>query len=239
MRSYSSSELYVLAALLGARFIIGVEKDTYDMNLGSLNDLFLQSYSSLESKGIIEYKLDGTLFMNHETLTSVRLLYQAEKVLQLTTNIHGEVERIDYLLNEEGCCYLKRELSGYSVDSVNEKSYESILMEYGINLTHDAYKQIDIDLNTLKYIADAYKSFNAKEADEYIISMTDDEELRNLIRQCISDKAKYFVLKEYSRKNECFIKERELFAKCVEDRILVFSLKDTSIVNIRIYKKEN
>ena len=238
MRLFTSEELYVVSALLGAEFIVGVEGSTFENNRSDLKGMFQRNYSDLDNRGIIEYKIDGTLIVEREVRELVRVLNKADDVFVVITDCNGTTERVNYLSYEGSYCRLTVRGSQYLTEIIEGFSYESILDLYNISIPEKPIKEIRISLNDYKEIDSQYKSFNKEEADKYLSNVLRDAEAERLIRECMIRQNMYFILKEYRRVGGSLASSDDLILRFLDKEILKFSLSGSDTVVVRVYRKE-
>ena len=236
MRFFSSKELYVLASLLGMEFLIGVEGNTFENNRAELRTLFRESYSQLEAKGIVDYKIDGTLYIDRDVRDIVELLNMADTVYLVATDHSGKLEKDNYLCRNNICCCLSETRSGYSVRKIDSIDTAVVLKEHNISWSKNTLAKMDVLLDDIRKLDGMYKSFNGMEADDYLAELVVDNDIRDLIRDCLIKKNDVFVMKKFVRKGSLLEMKEELILRFVKDCILSFSLIDIETVSITIYK---
>ena len=239
MNLFTSEELYVIASLLGKEFIIGVEGETFENNLSDLNSLFDRNFTGLESRGVFEYKIDGTLLIDREVNDMIKVLNKADDIFVVATDYAGKKERVDYLRYGELNCKLVDQGNRYLTEIVDGFSNKSILDSYGISLPESPVKNVSILLNDLKTLDGLYNSFNVKEADEYLSKLLSDTAIEELIRECVLKKSNVFVLKEYRRIGHRLVNVDKLILRFVKDYILKFCISGVDMVTVSIYRKGN
>ena len=238
MNLFTSEELYVLASLLGRDFIIGVEEKTYENNSSDLKGLFQKNYSALEARGVFEYRIDGTLLVDHDVKNAVKILNKADCVFVVVTNIRGSREKINFLKYGELYCRLTEKGSAYSLEVMEEFNYGSILDSFGIRLSGVPLKELCIPMTSLKEINDLYNSFSQSDADRMLAELIQDPGTEDLIRECLLRKNGSFVMKEYRRIRNTLSNNNSLILRITDDFILDFSVNDGINVMVRIYRKE-
>lgn len=238
MNLFTSEELYVLAALLGKEFIIGVEGATLEDNRSDLDSMFERYFSGLKSKGVFEYEIDGTLSIDHEVVDLVNVLNKAEEVFVVASDFQGKKERTKYMRYGDLYYKLSDKDALYSTNVLNGFSYDSILESYGICIPNGQLKKISIFLNDLKSVDELYKTFNNDEADDYLSNLLHDTEVETLIRKCLIKKADAFIIKEYKRFGSHLTNVNELILRFVDDYVLKFSINGLDSIIVSIYRKE-
>lgn len=238
MRLFTSEELYVISSLLGAEFIVGVEGKTFENNRSDLKGMFQRNYSDLDNRGIIEYKIDGTLLVEREVRELVRVLNKADDVFVVITDRNGSTERVNYLSYEGSYCRLTVRGSQYLTEIMEGFSYGSILNSYNISIPEKPIKEIRISLNDYKEIDSQYKSFNKEEADEHLSNILQDAEAERLIRECMLRQNMFFILKEYRRIGGSLVSVDNLVLRFLDNYILKFCLIGTETIVVRVYRKE-
>ena len=236
MRFFSSKELYVLASLLGMDFLVGVEGSTYDSNRSGLKNLFEENYSVLESKGIIDYKIDGILYIDRDVRESIELLNMADIVYLVATDRTGKLVKDNYFRRKDICCCLSETQSGYSVEKLDDINTDLIIQRYGIKMRRDAFFTTEISLEDMKRIDELYRTFNGIEADMYLSDLIAEDKIRVLIRECLMLKNKVFVLKKYEKQGSLLELKEQQILRFVQNFILSFSLKGLDTISITVYK---
>ena len=239
MNLFTSEEIYVLASLLGREFIVGIEGRTLENNRSDLLGMFRKNYSDLESRGVFEYRMDGTLLIDHDVRRIIKVLNRADSVFVVSTDIKGKREKITYLSYDNQFCKLIDLDSKYSMEMINEFSFLSILDSFGVVIPSASVKTISIPLVDYKEIDSLYNSFNRNEADKYLTRLVSDLEAERMIRECLVSKSGSFVLKEYSKADSHLVPKNDLFLRVTSDHILRFSIDDGETVIVNIYKKED
>jgi len=237
MNLFTSEELYVLASLLGREFIIGVEDRTLENNRSDLKGMFRRNFTDLESRGVFEYRLDGTLLIDRDVRKIIKILNKADNVFVVATDINGKREKVNYLSYSSQFCKLIDMGSRYSMEMVSEFSYRSILDSYGIVLPASPIKKISIPLGDYKEMDELYNSFSKNEADKYLSGIVQDMEAESLIRECMVTKSGSFVMKEYCKVDSHLVAKNDLILRFVGDYILYFSIDDGETVIVSIFKK--
>ena len=235
MNLFTSEEIYVLSSLLGRDYVIGVEGNTLENNRSDLNTMFKKNFSELEYKGVFEYRIDGTLFIDRDVKKMVKVLNKADDIFVVVTDLSGKRKRVNFLCYGDIYCKLIDLGSRYMTEMMDSFSYESILDSYGISIPDNHVKDVSLSLSDLKTIDDLYKSFNVTEGDEHLSNLLSDTETENLIRDCLFKKSNAFVLKEYRRIGARLVNVNELILKFVNDHILRFYISGADTVNVRVY----
>lgn len=239
MNLFTSEELYVMASLLGKEFIIGVEGSTLENNISDLKGMFKKNYSELEAKGVFEYRIDGTLLVDRDVGKMINVLNKADNVFVVVADCNGKKEKANYLSYGELYCKLTEQGTQYLTEILDGFSYGSILEHYGISIPAAPVKKIDIGLNDFTAADSLYKSFNTEEADAYLSNLLEDPETEKLIRECLLNKNKAFVMKEYRRLGCRLVNVNELILKFTADHLLRFDINGADTVTVSIYRKEH
>lgn len=239
MNLFTSEELYVIASLLGKEFIIGVEGETLENNLSDLNSLFDRNFAGLESRGVFEYRIDGTLLIDREVNDLINILNKADDIFVVATDQTGKKEQVDYMRYGDLYCKLVDQGKSYLTEVLDGFSYKSILDSYGISLPDNPVKDVSFLLNDLKKLDDLYNSFNVKDADEYLSNLLSDTAAEGLVRECMLKKSNVFVLKEYRRIGCRLVNVDRLILRFVDDYILKFYISGVDTVTVSVYRKEN
>ena len=241
MNLFTSDELYVLASLLGKEFIIGIEGRTLEENRARLPEMFEENFKSLESKGVFEYKIDGTLLIDREVRDSVARLNDADTVYLIATDRNGKKENVIYLGNKGSFCKLISEASRYALEMVDTVSYERILSDYGVVIPDSPSKCAEILLEDFKRLDRLYDSFNSKEADEFLMSVIDDADTAGLLRECLTKRNGFLVLKRFDRVDSHLVNNRDtlLMLRYINGRMIAFSVEGINTVKINIFEENN
>lgn len=239
MNLFTSEELYVIASLLGKEFIIGVEGETLNDNLSDLNSLFDRNFTGLESKGVFEYRIDGTLLIDCEVYDVINVLNKADDIFVVATDHAGKKEKVDYLRYGDLYCKLVDQGKSYLTEVIDGFSYKSIIDSYGISLPDSPIKNVSFLLNDLKKMDDLYNSFNVEEANEYLSNLLSDNAMEELVRECFIKKSNAFILKEYRRIGCRLVNVDKLILRFVKDYILKFYISGVDTVTVSVYRKEN
>ena len=237
MNLFTSEEIYVLASLLGREFIIGVEDRTLENNRSDLKGMFRRNYTDLESRGVFEYRLDGTLLIDRDVRKVIKILNKADNVFVVATDINGKHEKVNYLSYSSQFCKLVDMGSRYSMEIVNEFSFQSILDLFDVVLPASPVKKVSIPLGDYKEMDNLYNSFSTNEADKYLAGIVQDLEAESLIRECLVTKSGSFVMKEYRKADSHLVAKNNLILRFVGDYILNFSIDDGENVIISCFKK--
>ena len=234
MNLFTSEEIYVLASLLGREFIVGVEDRTFEKNRSDLKGMFRRNYSDLESRGVFEYRMDGTLLIDHDVRNAIKVMNKADNAFVVATDVNGKHEKVNYLSYGNQFCKLEDLNSRYSLGMIDSFSYQSILDSYGIVLPSSLIKKISLPLANLIEINDMYNSFNTTEADKRLLDAIQDDEIVGLIRESFLKKSGMFVMKQYKKADCHLVMNNNLILRFVDDYILNFSIDDgeTVIVNV-------
>lgn len=234
MNLFTSEEIYVLASLLGREFIVGVEDRTFEKNRSDLKGMFRRNYSDLESRGVFEYRMDGSLLIDHDVRNAIKVMNKADNVFVVATDVNGKHEKVNYLSYGNQFCKLEDLNSRYSLGMIDSFSYQSILDSYGIVLPSSLIKKISLPLADLIEINDMYNSFNTTEADKRLLDVIQDDEIVGLIRESFLKKSGMFVMKQYNKADCHLVMNNNLILRFVDGYILNFSIDDgeTVIVNV-------
>lgn len=239
MNLFTSEELYVLAALMGRDFIIGVEGKTLETNRSNLKELYKDCFFNLEARGVFEYKIDGTLLVDREVKSIIKVLNKADGVTVVYTDINGILEKTSFLKYADEYCRLIDRGTSYEAESINYYDIGSLLNAYGIKFSSDSQFKCTLPISSLVEIGELYNSFNQNEADCLLSELVPDKETMNLIRPCLLMKNRFFVLKEYKRIGNHMVVTENLLLRFAEDYILKFVINDGINVDILICQKEN
>lgn len=239
MYSFTSEELYVLAAVLGREFLIGVENQTYESNLSGLKELYKSKFSSLEAGGVFEYRLDGTIIIDRDLRRIIGILNKAERVILISTDLKGKEEHVQYYNYADMYCKMALENYKYHPEITGKFSRESILEEYGVDLSVGPSGSARLSMSSLRRAYELYKSFESIEADNILQQSVPDDEVRLLIRDCLMTNNGFFVFKEYRKTGNRLIISDELIIRTIKDRLLVYEADDQNNVIVNNYRKEN
>lgn len=239
MITFSSEELYVLASLMGREYIIGVEGETLMKNAFDLQGLFTKYYSELEERGLFEYRMDGTLLLEHDIKKMIMTLNKADCVFVISTDINGYYEKVNYLSYKKECCRITDKGSIYSLEVLDSFDCDSIKNIYGVAFSGNPAKKFSIPLSSFKYICELFNSFNESEAVRLLSELLHDSENEYLLNHCLTTKKNMFVMKEYKRTGNRMVNINNLILRFIDGYILSFSICDGDTVLVNAYKKEN
>lgn len=238
MNRFTSEELYVLASLMGREFIIGVEGKTLENNRSDLKGMLMNNYSDLEVRGLLEYRIDGTLLVDPEIRKIVKILNKADDVFVVSTDINGVHEKVNYLKYGNEYCKLIDKGSSYMVEIVDEFDSNSLLGLYDIKFSGEPVKHFNIPISSLTELSDMYNSFDGSEADAMLSELIHEPETEQLMRECLSQKNNSFVMKEYKRSEKHMVNVSNYILRFIKDNMLSFSICDSDTVIMSIYRKE-
>lgn len=238
MNRFTSEELYVLASLMGREFIIGVEGKTLEDNMSDLKGMLMKNYSDLEARGLLEYRIDGTLLVDPEIRKIVKILNKADSVFVVSTDMHGAREKVNYLRYGNEYCKLIDKGTSYSAAVVDEFDSNSLLVLYGIQLSGEPLKKYSVPISFLTELSDMYNSFNGSEADAMLTEIINEPETEKMMHECLSHKNNSFVMKEYKRSGKHMVNVGNYILRYINDFVLSFSICDGDTVIMSIYRKE-
>lgn len=238
MNTFTSEEMYVLAALMGRSFLIGVEGRSFENGNSDLEAMFRKNFSKLEQRGVFEYRINGTLFIDPELRTSFRVLNKAESVFVVVTDIRGYSEKVNFLQYKDYFCRLTEKSTTYTVESTEPFNQENILKSYLISLGSEKIKEIELPIDLLRQLSELYDSFDKAEADRLLSGTVQDTEIQTLISKCLLQKNGSFVMKEYKRIGSHLVNVNSMIMRFVDDYIIDFLGCGDSDVKLRIYQKE-
>lgn len=235
MSVFSSAELYVLAALLGREFIFGVEGKTLEDNRSDLKDLYLKNFDHLQTRGLLEYRIDGTLLVDRESKENVKLLNEAENIILVETDLNNRFEKAHYFSLNDAFCKLTEEGLSYSLNRIDSFNEETLLDHYGININVDPVYSFSLPIITVKEVSDLYSSFAQTEGDNVLENVIEDPIVRNLIRGSLINKGNSFVMKKYKKVGRHIVNTDNLIMRFSNNYALRFSVNDGDTVIISIY----
>ena len=239
MNLFTSEELYVLASLMGLEFIIGVEDRTLESNRSSLDDLFKKYCKELEDRGVIEYKIDGTLLVERNIRKSINVLNKSDHAIVVVTDINGNREKANYLKYGSDYCKLTDKGTSYDLEIIKGFDINSILSRFNISLSGDCVKTLNLSIGSLKEISDLYNAFDQMEAERKLSELIQDISVKAVISECLIKKTKFFVLKEYKRSGNHMVNTDNLIMRFADQYMLSFSVGEGNTVKVSIYQKEN
>ena len=236
MNTFTSEELYVLAALTRREFLIGVEGNTLEDNMADLRGLFKRNYAELEARGLVEYRMDGTLLLNREVRDSIRVLNKADSVVVVVANINGNRVKTHYLSYGNKVCRLTEDGPKYSLEIITDYDKESVLESCGIDLESSPVTELSIPLDTLNQLNESFSSFDEGEGSRILSGLTQDSRISSLMRDCMLKKNHSFVMKEYKKIGHHIVNTDNLILRFIGNNTIRFSVSDGTNVNVSIYE---
>ncbi len=98
---FTSSELLVIAALLGYESVFGINNIVPTATSNSKKAI-KQTVRKLERQKLLRYELDGTLFIESNLHKAIRCICEAEVVALFSTNLKSGKKSIIYVMESNG-----------------------------------------------------------------------------------------------------------------------------------------
>ena len=98
----SSEEILIIAAMLGYESIFGVEDDVFSIAGFDMQSLVRRYVCQLERKKLLQYDLDGILYIVPELRQSIACLCNADTVGVFSTNLKSGKKTSVYIMEKEG-----------------------------------------------------------------------------------------------------------------------------------------